>query len=136
MNSPRGKSWNEHALECAEKCLACSVGCWETYERLVGVQGVREHLPHALPLLECVEISRTTASFVRWDSDFWASACLLCAAVCDQCARECQQMVDDEQIIICGKTCEACADACRALVEEELSSAAKAQYARVSTAAN
>ena len=120
MNRNGGSRWSQaDPWLCIETCLHCCITCGGTYQRSADQDEARRWLLRTLPLLECVEICRATASFLRRDSKYWTAVCALCADVCEKCARECELHCGDEQIRACAQSCEQCAAACRQLVEAE-----------------
>jgi hypothetical protein len=117
MSRNGGSRWTQETLACIEKCLCCCICCGGPYQGSADQGEARRGLLRALPLLECAEICRATAYFLRRDSEFWKAACTLCADVCEKCARECEQLSGDEQIRACAQSCAQCAAACRQLVK-------------------
>jgi len=115
MNPDVNAAQNSRILDGIEKCLYCCIECGRAFQARTRPQGAE--LPEALQLslVECAEICRTTASFLRWDSAYWEAACALCADICMKCAWECARVSEDEQIRIARDACEQCAVLCREL---------------------
>ena len=117
MNRNGRSRWTQETLACIERCLDCCITCGKARQSFAEQDEARRWFLRALPLLECAEICRATASFLRRDSEYAEAACVLCADVCEKCARECEQFSGDEQMRACAQSCEQCAAACRQLVE-------------------
>ncbi len=118
MSLVEGKGLSELALNCIKKCLYCYVTCRRTYQDCAGHENRRQALLDGMSLLECAQICRTTETFIRRRSEFWDTACTLCAEACEKCARACLRVTEDEQLIICSEACADCAAICRELVRD------------------
>jgi len=104
-------------IGCIEKCLRCCITCWKMHEETTSVIDIERFRSLHLHLVECAEICRTTASFLRWNSAFCKAACALCAETCERCAWECARIPGDEQARRVLEACEQCAGACRVLTQ-------------------
>jgi hypothetical protein len=92
---------------CASACNHCAVSCLQ--ERDV------QHMARCVALdMECVAACQFAAGAMAREGDFVIVTCLLCADICDACAKECRRH-DAEHCQACAKACGLCADACRAL---------------------
>jgi len=113
MNPKYRPTANSRILDCIEKCLYCNLVCAKTLQMLARKPGA--HIPGSLHscLLECIEICRCTASFLRSNSAFSEAACTFCAEVCENCAWECGCLSGDDDIRAVRDASADCAVACR-----------------------
>ena len=104
-----------HSMEqCIENCTTCHRICLETAARhFRGERGAQGHEGHIRLLIDCAEISQTSANFMVRGSDLHGHTCAACAAVCDRCAEECDKLGEDPHMAACAEICRACAQTCR-----------------------
>jgi hypothetical protein len=92
---------------CIESCLRCYRTCLDW----LGTRGVAVNdAEHIRLMMVCAEICRTTAHIILLRSPHHGHVCEDCAAVCTECATECERIGGTES---CVEACRFCADNCR-----------------------
>lgn len=101
---------------CIDACHACVVACNHCAVSCLQERNV-QHMARCIALdLECAAACRFAVGAVSRQGEFMKVTCLLCADICDACAKECaRHEVDHCQA--CAKACRLCADACRAMAD-------------------
>ncbi|HET6468414.1 MAG TPA: four-helix bundle copper-binding protein [Geminicoccaceae bacterium] len=100
-----------HLQECIDHCLACHTVCLATASRHCLEVGGRHTEPeHFRLMLACAEICRTSAAFMALGLELHRRTCAVCAEVCEQCARSCEEVGDMDE---CVQACRRCAESCR-----------------------
>jgi hypothetical protein len=65
-------------------------------------------------LLDCADICGTSADFMLRSSSQHGSTCAVCAELCRQCAKSCEQTgAEDEMMRRCAEICRKCAESCQ-----------------------
>lgn len=96
---------------CIDECLKCHVICLSMATGFCLTKGGVHAAPaHIRVMLDCAQICATTADFMARGSAYHVALCLLCADICDACAKSCAGMSGMEA---CLATCRACAKSCR-----------------------
>lgn len=111
--APLGTSMSMEAMldACIDDCLKCHVTCLSMATGLCLTKGGVHTAPaHIRIMLDCAHICVTTADFMTRGSAHHVALCLLCADICDACAKSCASMPGMEA---CLDTCRACAKSCR-----------------------
>src|SRR3989344_4268211 len=89
----------EACLECASSCNQCVVSCLKEDESEVG------KLTHCMQLnLECAMACYAASEMMTLGSKLAQDYCVLCAEICESCAREC----DGHNFIQCRECSRAC----------------------------
>ncbi len=92
--------------DCARVCHHCAVACLN--EKEVGM------LTRCIRLdLDCAAICRTAAGFLERGSENADAVLSACAAICEQCADECEKHSHMEHCQVCAYMCRQCAEACQ-----------------------
>jgi hypothetical protein len=111
---------SSHDLErCIENCINCHRTCLET--AAIHFRGERgKEWPEATIrlLIDCAEICRTSADFMIRGSPLHPHTCRACAAVCEQCALECERLGEDPHMAACVEICRRCGESCRDMAAE------------------
>lgn len=96
---------------CIELCQKCHDTCLET---LVGhclpMGGKHVEQAHVRLMLDCIDICRTSADFMRRGSPMHTLTCAACAEICEACAKSCDAVGDMDA---CARVCRECAESCR-----------------------
>ena len=103
-----------HAMEQAiENCTNCHRICLETAARhFAGESAPKLDERLVRLLLDCADICRTSADFMIRGSDQHRHTCRACAAICAQCADECDRQGEDPYLAACAEICRRCAASC------------------------
>jgi hypothetical protein len=119
----RTRGGQTNAMEsCIVACLECHRACLEAVETCLRMGGKHTSAEHVRTLLDCAQSCFTSADFMMRGSEFHPSVCGLCAEICRQCARSCEEVGGDE-MKRCAETCRRCADECAAMAQESRSGA-------------
>ena len=97
---------------CIDECVRCHEVCLSTIPYCLERGGRHAEEAHITLLLDCAHVCQTSADFMLRGSDEHARMCAACAAICQRCAEDCDQFIDDEVMRACADTCRRCADAC------------------------
>jgi hypothetical protein len=96
----------EEALRCHAVCLATGMTqCLET-----GGDHVKPQ--HFRLMIDCAAACQFAADMMAHKSQFHRQSCLLCAEICETCAKDCEGMTGMEA---CVAACRACAQSCRTM---------------------
>jgi hypothetical protein len=95
---------------CIEACNACADACDHCAAACLAEENPKPMARCIALDMDCAAACRFAAGVMARDSEFAATACGLCADLCDGCAQECAQHDMDH--------CRACADACRRCAAE------------------
>ncbi|HEX7966113.1 MAG TPA: four-helix bundle copper-binding protein [Gammaproteobacteria bacterium] len=102
------------AVEVANRCRDVCLGTAVNYCLREG--GEHAEQAHLRLMLDCAEICRTAGTFMLVDSPYHQDVCAVCAEICDDCARECEDM---EGMEACAQACRDCAESCRQMADAE-----------------
>lgn len=103
--------------DCIEKCLNCHASCTMTAQYCLAEGGTMADPEHVGVLLDCAEISQTSANFMLRGSPFHAGTCAVCAELCRAAETACRAFPEDEQLAECADACAQCAESCERMVE-------------------
>lgn len=126
--------------DCIENCNRCHAVALETYNYSLWLGGRYNESVHLRLLLDCAEISQTSANFMLRGSDLHRETCRACAVVCENTAQSCDHYTatgagegapmsshsgpphiskdkPDEQLKYCAQVARECAKSCRAMAE-------------------
>ena len=108
---PHHMSNTPHMHDATELALRCHQECSETFQYCLQRGG--EHIdPHHLKIMQtCIEICLTSARFMMLQSPYHSITCELCAQICQECARSCEEL-NDSAMLACAEVCRQCSDSC------------------------
>lgn len=100
--------------EVIEACLESHRRCLSTAQHCLAL-GKNYAQPVIInALMECAEVARLTADCIVSSSEFSHDLAGLCARVCENTARKCNELdPEDGHIVACVLICRQCADTCR-----------------------
>jgi hypothetical protein len=104
---------DSHMQECIQNCLDCHSTCLNTITYCLQQGGDHADAKHIALMLDCVEMSQTSANFMLRHSALQTRTCGVCAEICNMCAMDCQRFANDAQMQACADACRRCADSCR-----------------------
>lgn len=104
----------QHAITNA---TACANSCLESINYCISMGGKHAEKTHLELLIDCSKICDISADYMLRESPFHGEICGICADVCDDCAKSCDQFKGDDQMADCAKKCRACADTCRQMAK-------------------
>jgi hypothetical protein len=99
-----------------EHCMDCKSVCLETAAHHLQRGGREAQVEFVRLLLDCAEFFQMSANFMLRESPLHKHAYAVCAAVCQQCAEDCEEMGDDIQIKYCAEVCRRLADTCQRMM--------------------
>jgi hypothetical protein len=99
--------------QCIQNCLDCHSACLNTVTYCIQQGGQHAEAAHVVLMLDCAEICQTSANFMLRQSAAHMRVCGICAEICQNCATDCQQFTDNEQIQACAAMCRRCAESCQ-----------------------
>lgn len=106
--------WNciENCLETHEAATRCIFHCLE--------QGGKQAAPdHIRMLMDCAEITRTSADFMLRGSAHHHFTCGVCGKICEHCAAECDALdAGSEHMHRCAEACRRSAESCQAMAAQ------------------
>ena len=99
--------------ECIDNCQRCHSLCWSTaLTHCLQQQGAHTKPDHYRLMMNCAEICQTAANFMLSESVYHHAVCKLCAQICEDCARSCEQTGNMEECMI---ACRECARSCQSM---------------------
>ncbi|MCU0499265.1 MAG: four-helix bundle copper-binding protein [Anaerolineae bacterium] len=103
--------------QCIDACEQCHTACLALIPHCLSMGGEHASLGHITLLLDCSQISQTSADFMLRRSHHHEWTCAACAEICDRCAA-CESIdSEDTKMMTCAQTCRDCARVCREMVE-------------------
>lgn len=106
-----------HMETAIQEALNCHNVCLETIDYCLQLGEAHADPAHIKLLQDCAEICQTTANFMVRQSEMHGRVCLVCAEVCQRCAKSCEGFDDDEQMRRCAEACRSCAQTCREMAK-------------------
>jgi hypothetical protein len=97
---------------CQAECGKCASLCEKTEAYCKKQGGQHTEAAHIKKLEDCAKMCRTSADFMKRDSDESGKVCALCQDLCTKCADSCDQM-KDPKMKECADECRKCADHCK-----------------------
>lgn len=114
---PGAQHKNPAMEQCIRNCDDCHHVCLETISYCLQQGGKHAEAKHIQLLLDCTQICHTSADYMLRSSTMHNRTCAVCAEVCTECARSCEQMGDDAQMKACADMCCRCSDFCRQMAK-------------------
>ena len=110
--SLRPQAFAAHNMSgCAKHCTDCQSACEKATAYCKAKGGSAASIETQQKFADCIDICRTSASFLERDSKFHPEICNICAQVCKECAKACQSL-KDPKLKDCIDKCNTCADSC------------------------
>jgi hypothetical protein len=111
---PRPSPWTETTRALIE-CLHCREVCEDTVGHALRLGGAHAEDERIGALLDCAEVCRTTATFIRRGSAVVGQTASVAADLCERAAEACAPFADDGAMAACEAACHRCAEWCRRL---------------------
>ena len=99
-------------------CLRAHDSCEDTVTHALRTGGAGDECIGAL--LDCADVCRTTARYIRHGSPLLRGTAGVCAELCARAAEACAAVAGDATLAACAETCRRCATWCRQLAEAPL----------------
>jgi hypothetical protein len=112
------------AIRVVIECLHCGDVCEDTVAHALRVGGTHADDERVGALLDCADVCRTTARFIRRGSPVAGRTAAITADLCERVADVCGALVGDDVMATCAAVCRRCAAWCRRLGRTERSRAA------------
>lgn len=103
-------------------CLRAHETCEETVTHALGAGDAADDRIGAL--LDCADVCRTTARYIRHGSPLLRGTAGVCAELCERAAEACAAVAGDRVMAACAAACRRCAAWCRRLADTPLERAA------------
>ncbi|HEU0085462.1 MAG TPA: four-helix bundle copper-binding protein [Candidatus Paceibacterota bacterium] len=105
--------------QCIDDCNKCAEVCEETLEHCKEMGGEHADPVHISLMEDCIEICKTSESFMQRDSAHMEHICKECAEICEECADSCESIDPrSDKMMASVEACRACAKSCREMTEE------------------
>ena len=109
MASPRYSACIEACDACALACDHCSTACL--------AEADPKPMARCIALdMDCAAACRFAVGLMARDGEFAASACAMCAEICEACGAECGKH-DMDHCKACAEACRRCAEECRRMAQ-------------------
>lgn len=100
--------------KCIDACEDCNKVCLDTIKHCRTMGGKHVEKSHINLLNDCAEICKSSADFMKRESNYSIDICKLCSDICDACALSCENVDPfEEKMRECANTCRDCAMTCR-----------------------
>ena len=111
--SQGGHHTDDEMQKCIQLCRDCHAMCIQTIAHCLKLGG-RHAAPDHIRLFEdCAQMCATAADYMVRESPFHNQVCRLCSDLCKQCAKDCEQIAGDDQMVKqCIDMCRKCAGSC------------------------
>jgi len=113
-SAPRRVQWTEPSRPLIE-CLRCREVCEDTVTHALRVGGPAAEDERIGALLDCADVCRTTATFIRRASPLAGRTAGIAADLCERAAEACAPFAGDAALAACAETSRRCAAWCRRL---------------------
>ena len=121
--APRRGPWTETTRTLIE-CLRCREVCEDTVTHALRVGGSAAEDERIGAWLDCADVCRTTATFIRRGSALAGRTAGIAADLCERAAEACAPFAGDGALAGCAQTCRRCAAWCRRLAALDIERAA------------
>ena len=121
--APRRGPWTETTRTLIE-CLRCREVCEDTVTHALRVGGSAAEDERIGAWLDCADVCRTTATFIRRGSALAGRTAGIAADLCERAAEACAPFAGDGALAACAHTCRRCAAWCRRLAALDIERAA------------
>ena len=113
---PRTNQMSSELKDCIQRCQECCAICKETITHCLMLGGEQASADHQRILADCAQACITCVDFMLRISRYHPQCCALCADVCKECARSCDQLGrGDETMQKCAGLCRRCEQSCRSM---------------------
>jgi hypothetical protein len=120
QNDPGGRrtrAMSDAMKACIGDCLDCHAECLETVTHTCLELGGKHLEPeHVRLMLSCAEVCQAAANVMLSRASAASALCLVCADLCDACARSCERIGEMDH---CAELCRRCAESCRQMAGVE-----------------
>ncbi len=97
---------------CINECNKCAQACYECFKACLNEPDLNARKNCVSILVECAQMCQMSSAFMSMEGQFVKEHCIMCAAICDKCATECD-MFKDDHCKKCAQECRTCAEECR-----------------------
>lgn len=105
--------------KCIQLCRDCHAMCTQTIAHCLMVGGRHAAPEHIRLFLDCAQMCTTTVDYMLRGSVFHDRICGLCADLCTQCGKDCEQVAGSDQTIKqCIEMCRKCAESCERMASK------------------
>jgi hypothetical protein len=110
---------NEDMSKCIQLCRDCNTMCTQTIAHCLKLGGRHAAPDHIRLLADCAQLCAVSADYMVRESPFHNQVCRLCSELCKQCAKDCEHVAGDDQMIKqCIEMCRKCAGSCERMASK------------------
>ena len=114
-----GHRMDDEMKKCIQLTRDCNAMCTQTITHCLKLGGRHAAPDHIRAMVDCAQICATTADFMVRESPFHDRMCRLCADMCKQCGKGCDQVAGDDQMVKqCAEVCGKCAGSCERMASK------------------
>ena len=114
-----GHHTNEEVNKCIQLCRDCHGICIQTIAHCLKLGGRHATPDHIRLFTDCAQMCVTAADYMLRESPFHERVCRLCSELCTMCAKDCEQVGGDDQMVKqCIEMCRNCAGSCERMASK------------------
>ncbi len=114
-----GHHTDEEMQKCIQLCRDCHAMCTQTIAHCLKLGGRHAAPEHIRLFLDCAQMCTTTVDYMLRESAFHDRICRLCAELCKQCGKDCEQLAGVDQMVKqCIEMCRKCAESCERMASK------------------
>ncbi|MFB2977539.1 four-helix bundle copper-binding protein [Microseira sp. BLCC-F43] len=98
---------------CMQALMECQKTCMETMTYCMTKGGKYMDATMMGMMRDCAQMCMMCMNMTIGGSEFMTSTCMLCAQMCEKCAKACEMMGDDAKMMECATACYKCAECCK-----------------------
>lgn len=119
MTDEVSKNFRRQMQLSADHCLECFRACSEAMAHTIDLRRQHWEHEHYRILLDCIDVCKTTAGFLIRQSDYYKDICSVCALICKETTKCCQEFGNDPFMLKAGDIASKCAKSCLALTQNQ-----------------
>lgn len=113
MLAQGGHHSDEEMQKCIQLCRDCHAMCTQTIAHCLMLGGRHAAPEHIRLFQDCAQMCTTTIDYMLRGSPIHERVCRLCADLCKQCGKDCEQVAGDDRMVKrCIEICRKCAESC------------------------
>lgn len=114
-----GHHTDDEMKKCIQLCRDCHAMCTQTIAHCLKLGGRHASPEHIRLIVDCAQMCATSADYMLRESPFHDQICRLCAELCKECGKDCQQVAGDDQMVKeCIEMCRKCAGSCERMASK------------------
>lgn len=110
---------DDEMKKCIQLCRDCHAMCTQTIAHCLKLGGRHATPDHIRLMLDCAQMCATSVDYMVRESPFHDRICRLCSELCKECAKDCQGVAGDDQMVKeCLEMCRKCAASCERMASK------------------